>query len=89
MSEKEGGIMAAIAGFQACLFNGRFSELNTAFTAVADELAAALPMLTEEQQRTLAAKLNPVLEAYARQDFLLTADMLEYEVRPVLERECG
>ncbi len=84
MQDKE-KIMKEISGFQESFFAGKFSVLGERFANLADDLSVFCACLTSEEQSGLIELLNPILTAYAAQDYLLVADLLEYTLRPFIE----
>lgn len=64
---------------------GMEGEGGEQLTLFIDRLATALSTLSPQQLAALNEVLGAILQGQARKDFLLVADLLEYEVAPFLE----
>lgn len=51
-----------------------------------DGLSSQLPALPPSQMQHLAPHLEMALKAHARQDFSRLADLLQYEIAPLIDR---
>ena len=65
---------------------GRDGEGNETLTGVIDSLAGLLPRLDPLSMSRVQVILEPMLMAQNRGDYLLLADLLEYELAPLLGR---
>ncbi|WP_346353481.1 hypothetical protein [Azotosporobacter soli] len=82
---RENNILETITAFQEALFSGELTELGEHFAKIADALGSWSACLTEERQMQLVALLESVLKAFANQDYLLVADLLEYQLLPFVK----
>lgn len=69
---------------QTFIFSRDVVALNTALPGFIDELGTLLLALKEEQVQTLNEILSLLNIAFSNQDYLLMADLLEYEMKPFL-----
>lgn len=68
---------------------GMEGEGGEQLTRFIDRLAPALGALSPQQLAALNGVLGAILQGQARKDFLLVADLLEFEVAPFLEQLIG
>ncbi len=57
---------------------------NEQLTALIDAIGQRLPLLPAERLPRLTPLLENALNAIARRDYLWAADMLDYEIRPLV-----
>jgi len=77
-------IMMHINHLQTLVFSREMATLTTALSGFIDELSTLLMALKEEQVQTLNEILSLLNIAISNHDYLLMADLLEYEMKPFL-----
>ncbi len=82
-------IIIHINHLQTLVFNREMAALNPALTDFINELSTLLPAFKEEQVQTFNEILSLLNIAISNQDYLLMADLLEYEMKPFLINMLG
>lgn len=77
-------LIMIIDKIQNDVFNYRLNELGKDFLQLVDLLSTGMQTLSVQDQALLAPVLRAILTAYERKDYLLTADILFFELRPLL-----
>jgi hypothetical protein len=83
------GWRSPLAAAVRALRLGQEGEGSEQLTRFIDRLAPALGALPAPQLTALNGALEAILQGQGRKDFLLVADLLEYEVAPFLEQCLG
>lgn len=78
----------AIDNVEDKIFAGDFN-LETEMSSLVDSLLKFAPTLSIEQNDEFVSILQKMMEAQTSKDYLLVADVLEYELKKFLEKEVG
>ncbi|MDU4959247.1 MAG: hypothetical protein E6X17_01085 [Sporomusaceae bacterium] len=73
-----------IAESQLAIFSYRLDLFTERFLELIDLLTAGMQSLTVEEQENLNSVLQVLLTAYEGKDYLLVADLLEFELKPLI-----
>ena len=76
-----------VAEIQDDIFAYRLDSFAGSFLKLVDLLVVEMQGLTPQEQVMLNPVLNAILAAYERKDYLLIADLLEFELRPLVVME--
>lgn len=74
-------IVVLIDCFQGKFFAGQFEDMNLAFMQLTDKIAQFLAESGPNTAEALLPILRQLVEAFGNQDYLLVADLLEYELK--------
>lgn len=66
---------------------GREAEANSQLAALIEPLLQALPQLAERQRAHFEVVMPLLLDAQQRRDLLYLADLLQYEIGPLVSAE--
>lgn len=78
------GLLMLIEDIQNDVFDYRISSFRGHFLQLIELLSGAMQNLTLQDQEILNPVLQAVLSAYERRDYLLIADLLAYELKPLI-----
>lgn len=78
----------AIDNVEDKIFAGDFN-LETEMSSLVDSLLKFAPTLSIEQNDEFVSILQKMMEAQTSKDYLLVADVLEYELKKFLKKEVG
>ena len=77
-----------IDSFQKAFFEEYYSEMNDCFKDIIDYLIVEVKC-DQAFEQAIYPCLVKILHAYENKDFLLVADIMEYDVKPVLNKHRG
>jgi hypothetical protein len=84
----DGKLFAAIDRLQEEVFAYRPAEINAAFLELVDALEYwVVHIFRAEERSALNRLLELLLAAFDNKDYLLVADLAEYELRPMAARK--
>ena len=73
-----------IEDIQHAVFDYQIKHLSELIIQLVEKLMLQANQLTGEKQASLNQVLNAILASYEKKDYLLLADLLEYELKPIL-----
>lgn len=82
--QREGDILSQIAYLQLLIFDNKVSEFHAKLVEFIDVLEKQSLNANE-----IRKNLQCLLEAYEQGDYLLFADLLEYKVKELFEKQDG
>nr|WP_092074314.1 hypothetical protein [Dendrosporobacter quercicolus]NSL49218.1 hypothetical protein [Dendrosporobacter quercicolus DSM 1736]SDM88166.1 hypothetical protein SAMN04488502_10894 [Dendrosporobacter quercicolus] len=77
-------LLTNIEELQNAIFAYEQEQFTNQFVKLTDLLIAGMQGLSIQDQAILNPVLNAVLTSYEQRDYLLLADLLEYELKPLL-----
>lgn len=82
-------IISVIDEQQADIFNARLQEFSDKFASLAVSLQAISRSIPGKHNQNFKQILLALLHAYESRDYLLVADTLEFELKPLLTKALG
>lgn len=77
-------LLTSIEEIQNAIFAYEIERFTNQFVKLTDLLIAGMQGLSAQDQAVLNPVLNAILASYEHKDYLLLADLLEYELKPLL-----
>ena len=77
-------VLAIIDELQDNIFNDKLTAIPDMFAALSIGLASIHQLLPSRQELNFKQILTTLVQAYTNKDYLLLADTLEYELKPLL-----
>ena len=77
-------LLTSIEEIQNAIFAYEIERFTNQFVELTDLLIAGMQGLSAQDQTVLNPVLNAILTSYEQKDYLLLADLLEYELKPLL-----
>lgn len=77
-------LLMLIEDIQNDIFDYRIGAFDHHFLQLIDLLAGEMETLTPEDKAVLNPVLQAILDAYELKDYLLIADLLAYELKPLI-----
>lgn len=83
-------LLLLIDEIQDDIFAYRIEKVSSTMIRLAEGLTGWIKTLSSNEQTVVNPVLKAIIDSYAKKDFLLVADLLEFELKPLLNvRELG
>ena len=77
-------LVLLIDEIQDDIFAYHIEKVSTAMIRLAETLTTWIKTLSAKEQTAVNPVLKAIIDSYANKDFLLVADLLEFELKPLL-----
>ncbi len=81
---RDQAILSIIDEFQNNIFNGKSTAIPETFAALSVGLESICQFIPGRHELKFRQTLVTLVQAYGNKDYLLLADILEYELKPLL-----